>query len=274
MSAQPWIKFYPRDWRGDQSLRAVSIAARGLWMEMLCIMHEASPYGHLVLGGQAVSNDVLSRMSGTGVDEVSALLIELESAGVLSRTRRGVIYSRRMVKDKSRSEKGRKAVTKRWSHDTENEEKNDVPNRSPNRSPITQKPEARMLAKASSAREVKENEIPPLMARLCRVAGMAVPDPGGNFARHSDYLEIVRAWVTAGADPPMLDRCIERRAASLGKPPGSLRYFDGAVRDEIAANDRDASWSDRKVAEILDRKRKAASTTRSVANGAREIGGA
>lgn len=137
------MKFYPRDWRGDQSLRAVSLTARGLWMEMLCVMHEASPYGHLILGGRAVSNDVLARMAGAGVDEVSALLIELESAGVLSRTRKGVIYSRRMVKDRSRAEKGRKAVTKRWEQGAENLREKPQPIRSPNRTPTTQKPEAR-----------------------------------------------------------------------------------------------------------------------------------
>lgn len=139
----PWMKFYPRDWRGDQALRAVSIAARGLWMEMLCVMHEASPYGHLVLGGHAVSNAVLARMAGAGVDEVSALLIELESAGVLSRTRKGVIYSRRMVKDGSRAEKGRKAVSKRWHQGAENLREKPQPIRSPSRKPTTQKPEAR-----------------------------------------------------------------------------------------------------------------------------------
>lgn len=141
--AAPWIKFYPRDWRGDQALRAVSLTARGLWMEMLCIMHEASPYGHLVLGGHAVSNDVLARMAGAGADEVSAMLIELESAGVLSRTRKGVIYSRRMVKDRNRAEKGRKAVSKRWAQVPDPAEEKTAPNRSPNRKPSTQKPEAR-----------------------------------------------------------------------------------------------------------------------------------
>lgn len=141
--SQPWMKFYPRDWRGDQALRAVSLPARGLWMEMLCIMHEASPYGHLVLGGHAVSNDVLARMAGAGMDEVSALLIELENAGVLSRTRKGVIYSRRMVKDRIRSEKGRKAVNKRYPQGAENLREKPQPSRSPSREPTTQKPEAR-----------------------------------------------------------------------------------------------------------------------------------
>ena len=46
MSVYPWLKFYPRDWRGDQALRLVSLHARGLWIELLCVMHEATPYGH------------------------------------------------------------------------------------------------------------------------------------------------------------------------------------------------------------------------------------
>jgi hypothetical protein len=148
----PWLKFYPRDWRGDQALRAVSVAARGLWIEMLCIMHEASPYGHLILGGRAVSNDVLARVAGLGVEECGALIAELESAGVLSRTRKAVIYSRRMVKDHSRAEKGRKSVSKRWGQDAGNKQEKPEPNRVPNRKPITQKPEARdSVADATAA---------------------------------------------------------------------------------------------------------------------------
>lgn len=156
MSA-PWMKFYPRDWRGDQALRAVSVAARGLWIEMLCVMHEASPYGHLVLGGHAVSNDVLARMAGLGAEECGGLLAELESAGVLSRTRKGIIYSRRMVKDNSRSEKGRKSIARRWKQEPENPQENRQPNSSPNSHPITQKPEARSH---------KEREDKPLSARV------------------------------------------------------------------------------------------------------------
>lgn len=154
--SNPWLKFYPRDWRGDQALRAVSVAARGLWIEMLCVMHEAQPYGHLILGGRAVSNDILARVSGLGADECGALVAELESAGVFSRTRKGVIYSRRMIKDHSRSEKGRKSINRRWKQVPENEEENDVPNRLPDRVPITQKPEARSQ---------KEREDKPLSAR-------------------------------------------------------------------------------------------------------------
>lgn len=154
MSDNPWLKFYPRDWRGDQALRAVSIAARGLWMECLCIMHEATPYGHLMLNGKPVEDDALSRMAGVSVDEVARLMAELRQAGVLSVTRKGVVFSRRMTKDHARAQKGKAAVKKRWKNDetgtaqaSDTKQKSDAPNRYHSRSPITQKPEARSQIK-------------------------------------------------------------------------------------------------------------------------------
>ena len=68
--ANPWMKFYPRDWRGDQALRIVSLSARGLWIECLSVMHEATPYGHLVVNGRPVGDDALARMVGASGDEV------------------------------------------------------------------------------------------------------------------------------------------------------------------------------------------------------------
>lgn len=141
--SDPWMKFYPRDWRGDQSLRAVSIAARGLWIECLCIMHEAKPYGHLVLNGAPVEDDTLARMTGVSADEVSALMAELRQAGVLSVTSRGVVFSRRMTKDHARAQKGRKAANKRWSQASDDVEQSEAPNRSSNGLPTTQKPDTR-----------------------------------------------------------------------------------------------------------------------------------
>jgi hypothetical protein len=157
--SNPWMKFYPRDWRGDQSLRAVSIAARGLWMECLCIMHEAKPYGHLLLNGEPVEDGTLARMCGAPVDEVSALMAELRQAGVFSVTGKGVVFSRRMTKDHARASKGKKAAQKRWAQDTENAGINSAPNGSPNRKPTTQKPEARKKgANAPSAGASKNVE--------------------------------------------------------------------------------------------------------------------
>lgn len=97
MSDVPWLKFYPRDWRGDQSLRAVSMAARGMWIECLCIMHEARPYGHLILAGVPLDTTQLARIACCTPDEASDLLRSLIDAGVFERTDAGVVVCPRMV---------------------------------------------------------------------------------------------------------------------------------------------------------------------------------
>jgi hypothetical protein len=151
MSGQPWIKFYPRDWRGDQALRAVSLSARGLWMEMLCVMHEATPYGHLLLGDQPVSDAVLARLVGTSVEEVQVLLVDLAAARVFRRTRGGVIYSKRMTDDHKRSVLGRKAKEAALREAAEKKEEKPLPSRVPSSPPTTQKPEARKEDKDANA---------------------------------------------------------------------------------------------------------------------------
>lgn len=105
---EPWFKFFPTDWRGDAKLRMCSIAARGLWAEMLCVMHEADPYGHLMVNGQAVAPAQMAALAGITAKECTKLTAELGAAGVYSTTDAGVIFSRRMVRDKARKETNRK----------------------------------------------------------------------------------------------------------------------------------------------------------------------
>ena len=99
---RPYFRFFPADWRSDPGLRMCSIAARGLWMEMLCLMHDGEPYGHLALNGRSMPNAPLANLFGTSAKDVAKLLTELESAGVFSRTAEGVIYSRKMVRDQEK----------------------------------------------------------------------------------------------------------------------------------------------------------------------------
>lgn len=95
----PWMKFYPADWRADPALRMCSLAARGLWMEMLSIMHEANPRGSLLINGNTVGFKQLASLCGAPLRETVALLHELEAAGVFSRAEDGTIFSRRMKRD-------------------------------------------------------------------------------------------------------------------------------------------------------------------------------
>lgn len=105
MTARPWMKFYPSDWKGDTKLKLVSMAARGLWMEMICIMHEAERYGELTVAGVAIDAEKLARIVGEHVSNVDGWLDELKSAGVYSVKKNGVIYSRRMERDENKRRK-------------------------------------------------------------------------------------------------------------------------------------------------------------------------
>lgn len=99
MSKRPAFQFYPSDWRNDAGLRLCSIAARGLWIEMMCLMHDATPYGHLTVMGRAIAPEALARLAGESVAAVKRWLVEMEQNDVFSRTDEGVIFSRRMVRD-------------------------------------------------------------------------------------------------------------------------------------------------------------------------------
>lgn len=87
-------------------LRICSAAARGLWVECMCLMHEAKPYGHLLVNGRPVTDTQIANLTGIPQDQISSLLAELENAGVFSRNSDGVIYSRRMTRDAKRAADG------------------------------------------------------------------------------------------------------------------------------------------------------------------------
>lgn len=104
----PWVKWYWSDWRSDPKLRMCSIAARGLWAEMLALMQEGVPYGHLLISGRAPTDAQLAVLAGMPADHLPELLGELEAADVFSRTRADVIYSRRMVRDEKKARTAQK----------------------------------------------------------------------------------------------------------------------------------------------------------------------
>lgn len=103
----PYLKFYTRDWQADSGLRLRSFAARGVWIEMLCLMHQAANRGYLEHNGNPLSDSEISTLIGGVNGEVIPLIKELENAGVFSRDERGCIYSRRMVADHQVSERAK-----------------------------------------------------------------------------------------------------------------------------------------------------------------------
>ena len=96
---RPAFQFYPADWRKDAALQSCSLAAQGLWVNMLCIAHECEPYGHLVINGRPMTAAQIGRLVGVSAAECQKLLDELLAAGVVSTSDDGAFFSRRMVRD-------------------------------------------------------------------------------------------------------------------------------------------------------------------------------
>lgn len=98
------------DWMADRGVRSVSLAARGLWIDMLALMADGNPVGHLTEpNGKRMSPSTLARQIGADPEEILPLLEELNDHGVYSRTKGGLIYCRRMVRDERRSRVARES---------------------------------------------------------------------------------------------------------------------------------------------------------------------
>ena len=94
-----WFQFYPGDWTSEPGLKVSSLEARGLAIEMVCIMHQSDPTGYLEISGIPLDYLKLARVIGADPEPVKVALHEVLQNRVFSVTRNGVIYSRRMVKE-------------------------------------------------------------------------------------------------------------------------------------------------------------------------------
>ena len=98
---RPSFQFYPSDWKNDMALKSCSLGARGLWIELIMLMHEGSPYGHLRLKGATKNLDEgdVGRLIGGHEGDIKIFMNELRCAGVFSVKKDGTIFCRRMIKD-------------------------------------------------------------------------------------------------------------------------------------------------------------------------------
>jgi hypothetical protein len=101
-----YFKFFPRDWLADEQLQACSLAARGLWIDLLAVAHKSK--GLVKVNGMRATNAVIARQVRADPLEVRRLLKELVNMGVCSVMADGTFFSRRMVRDAKRRETCRK----------------------------------------------------------------------------------------------------------------------------------------------------------------------
>lgn len=94
----PYIPLFVGDWLRDD-VAGCSLAAQGLWLRMMFMMHDGDRYGYLSKNGVSIPPERVAARCNTTLDQYTTLLAELDSVGVPRRTSDGVIYSKRMVED-------------------------------------------------------------------------------------------------------------------------------------------------------------------------------
>lgn len=99
MSKLPSFSFYPGDWQKDQNLRRCSHAAKGVWIDMLCLMFECEERGVLASGGEPWSDEDVANAVGGAPDMTLSCIEELLAKGVVRRRQDGALFSARLVRD-------------------------------------------------------------------------------------------------------------------------------------------------------------------------------
>ena len=100
MDKLPAFQFYPGDWRKDPGVQALDYETRGIWFEILLLMHESEERGKLLLNNAAMPDEALAQILGLNIAKVQQTLSKLLSYGVASLCQTtGALMNRRMCKD-------------------------------------------------------------------------------------------------------------------------------------------------------------------------------
>lgn len=110
MGKMPAMQFYPADWRKDLAVQSLGYHDRGVWFEMLCLMHESSERGVLLLNEAPMADEVVARLLGLDNQTFNQTLSTLLTYGVAKRRQEdNAIFSKRMVADENLCQIRRKA---------------------------------------------------------------------------------------------------------------------------------------------------------------------
>lgn len=257
-----WSKFYWSDWANDPALKLCSFAAQGLWMRMLCVAAEATPTGYVAVGGNALDETGIARLTGASLSEVANLLGELERNGVFSRDRHHRIYSRRMIADAKR----RAIAVKNGKNGGNPTLRKQIANSSPDKGADngldnTQEPEAKsqkniepLAQQPIAPRAAAPNRYDDLLDKLLAANGISgfraersvglnvvgeilgLLDAGYDLDR--DILPVIRAKPnpaarTWGYFVPQIREAAERRSKAAASPKPTAPTFDWSAALEV-----------------------------------------
>jgi hypothetical protein len=148
----PWMKLYTYDWRADPAIRLCDFDGRGLCIDLMTLMHEAVPYGHLLINGRVPHFKQIAALLGAkNARQVEVLLAKLLDAGVFRKNDDGVVYSPRMIREHERVVEGRISANKRWKTDSPSNDRKGQPSGVPKSKPSAQTPDTRIQMPESSS---------------------------------------------------------------------------------------------------------------------------
>lgn len=156
MSKSPAFQFYPADWLNDIKLQSCSLQAQGLLVNLMCLMHQSSKYGYLLINGFIPPKKTISSLLRLHHKTYDRTVKELFLYGVLKEDENGAIYCERMVKDEQIRDIRRKAGKLGGSPLLKQKDKQDIkqkqtPSSSPSSSPSS-------LGKENIKRKFNEKE--------------------------------------------------------------------------------------------------------------------
>lgn len=265
MASRSWSKFWWQDWQRDPALNLCSIEARGLWMDMLCIMADAEKKGFLIIGKTKVSSKELAQLSRISEKKCKKLVDELENNGVFSRDENGFIFSRRMVRDAGISQKSAENGKKGGNPAlTQNGGKGLTPSLTKGLNPTRIKAEAEAEAEERINKKEKTNSPdaakhtrPEWVEKFVPLGNEILEIVGKDPSRERVDFGIVRQWLADAHDrgysaeqarETILDvirnRC--ERGSGKGKLP---RWFNNPVQEALASGAIAASEANAAAAE-------------------------
>jgi hypothetical protein len=256
----PYIRFYTTDWRGDVPLRMCSFAARGLWIDLLTLMHEGDRAGYLLIAGQAPKAKQLAALLGGSEKEITRLLNELREAGVFDiDAETGAIVSRRMVRDAAKAEADRE--NGRGGGNPQLKPTGKPPVARPDNEGVNPQPKAHGFTTSISSKSLSPSTSVPISANAdpaatgddaaaiitqfdeSRSAAFGA-EQGRQWPNQTDHLT-AKKLIEAGATPafcrPVFDAVNAKLKAKGFKPRDRLSAMEGDVVSALEARAKPAA---------------------------------
>lgn len=160
MPKLPWFKFNPSWWMSDTELSKCTSATRGVWIDLICAMHQSGRSGEL-----RGTTDQIARLARCSTAELTQALTELQATGTADVTFRNndvTIINRLMKREaKARTDTALR-VKKHRSNDDVTKKKRGRSKKIEDRSKKIEKKESHDAHDLSSSNLFREPNIPTL----------------------------------------------------------------------------------------------------------------